>query len=103
MKEQTLMDGQNQTTQALWLVCVCSVTSVMSDCATLGTVARQTPDKILHRRILEWIAVPPYRGTSCCRDETHVPYVSCIGRWTLYHECHLGRLVCNTGQILTYP
>ena len=43
MKEQTLTDGQNQTTQALWLVCVRSVASVMSDCATPGTVARQTP------------------------------------------------------------
>ena len=28
------------------------------------------------------------------RDQTHISYISCIGRWVLYHECHLGSLLC---------
>ena len=30
------------------------------------------------------------RGSSQPRDRTHVSYVSCIGRWLLYHQHHLG-------------
>ena len=32
----------------------------------------------------------PCLGSSRSRDQTHVSYVSCIGRWILYHLCHLG-------------
>ena len=44
---------------------------------------------ILQER-LEWIAMFSSRGSSQARDWTHVSYVSCIGRWVLYHWCHLG-------------
>ena len=37
-------------------------------------------------RILEWVAVPSSRGSSQPRDGTRVSYVSCIGRWVLYHD-----------------
>ena len=40
---------------------------------------------ILQTRILEWVAMPSSRGSSWLRDQTHVSYVSCIGRWVLYH------------------
>ena len=40
---------------------------------------------ILQARILEWVAMPSSRGSSWPRDKTHVSYVSCIGRWILYH------------------
>jgi len=42
---------------------------------------------ILQARILEWVAMPFSRGSSHPRDGTHVSvsYVSCIGRWVLYH------------------
>ena len=46
--------------------------------------------KILQARILEWVAMPSSRGSSWLRDPTRVSDVSCIGRWVLYHGCHLG-------------
>ena len=45
---------------------------------------------ILQARILEWVALPSSRGSSPSRDWTHISYVSCIGRWVLYHWHHLG-------------
>ena len=44
---------------------------------------------LLHIRILEWVAIASYRGSSWARNRT-MPLVSCIGRWVLYHQCHLG-------------
>ena len=40
---------------------------------------------ILQARILEWVAMPFLRGSSQPGDQTHVSYISCIGRWVLYH------------------
>ena len=40
---------------------------------------------ILQARILKWVAIPLSRGSSQPRDQTHVSYVSCTGRWILYH------------------
>ena len=40
---------------------------------------------ILQARILEWVAVPSSSGSSQCRDQTHMSYVSCTGRQFLYH------------------
>ena len=40
---------------------------------------------ILQARILEWVVMPSSRGSSQPRDQTSVSYVSCIGRWVLYH------------------
>ena len=45
---------------------------------------------ILQARTLEWVAVPSSRGSSQPRDWTRVSCVSWIGRWVLYHWCHLG-------------
>ena len=45
---------------------------------------------IFQARILEWVAMPSSRGSSQLRDQTHVSYVSYIGRWVLYHWYHLG-------------
>ena len=39
--------------------------------------------------ILEQVAMPLSRGTSQPRDEP-TSLVSCIGRWVLYHQRHLG-------------
>ena len=44
---------------------------------------------ILQAGILEWVAISSSRGSPWLRDQTHVSYVSCIGRWILY-KCHLG-------------
>ena len=43
---------------------------------------------ILQARTLEWVGRLSSRGSSPSRDQTHVSYVSCIGRWVLCHECH---------------
>ena len=40
---------------------------------------------IFQARMLEWVAVSFSRGSSLPRDQTCVSYVSCIGRWALYH------------------
>ena len=34
--------------------------------------------------------MPSSRRSSQSRGRTHVPYVSCIGRWVLYHWYHFG-------------
>ena len=46
-------------------------------CATLWTVAHQTPLSmgILHVRILEWVAMPSSRGSSWHRDQTWGSYI----------------------------
>ena len=46
--------------------------------------------EILKARILEWAAVPSSGESSCPRYQTPISYVSCIGRWVLYHWHHLG-------------
>ena len=54
------------------------------DCSPLGSSVRG----ILQARILKWIAIPSSRGSSRPRDQTHISYVSCIGRQVLYHLYH---------------
>ena len=44
---------------------------------------------IVWARILEWVVISSSRGSSRLRDQTHVFYVSCIGRQVLYHLCYL--------------
>ena len=41
---------------------------------------------VLWARILEWVAVPSSRASSPPRDHTRLSYVSCSGRWVLYHS-----------------
>ena len=48
------------------------------DCSPPGSTVRG----ILKTRILEWVAMPSFRGSSLPRDQTHI---SCIGRWVAYH------------------
>ena len=64
---------------------VCKVASIMSAFSPPGSPVRG----ILQARILEWVAMPSSRGSSWPRGWTHVSYVSCIGRWVLYHSCYL--------------
>ena len=40
---------------------------------------------ILQVRILEWVSTPFSRGSLQPRDRTQVSYISCTGRWVLYH------------------
>ena len=54
---------------------------------TFSSVAQQAllSMGILQARILEWVATPSSRGSSRSRDQTRISYVSCVGRWVLYH------------------
>ena len=40
---------------------------------------------ILQARVLEWVAISFARGSSWPRVQTHISYVSCIGKQVLYH------------------
>ena len=40
---------------------------------------------ILQARILECVSMPFSKGSSWPRDRTSIFYVSCTGRWALYH------------------
>ena len=35
---------------------------------------------VLQPRILEWVAMPSFRGSSWPRDQTHISYIFCLGR-----------------------
>ena len=64
-------------------------------CPTLcGPVDSNPPGSSVHgilwARKLEWVATPSSRGSSQPRDWIHASYVSCSGRWVLYHKRHLG-------------
>ena len=63
-------------------VCVCSV---MSDSMTSQTVVHH-PLSMGFLRQEYWSGLP----FSPPGDWTHISWVSCIGRWILYQECHLG-------------
>ena len=72
-------------------VCVLSCFSHVRFFATLSTTALQAPLSmwILQASVLECIAVPSSRRSSQSREQTHVSYISWIGRCVLYHQRHL--------------
>ena len=51
------------------------------DCSPSGSSVHE----ILQARILEGVAISSSRRSSWLRNWTHISYVSCIGRWFLYH------------------
>ena len=40
---------------------------------------------IFQARILKWVAISFFRVSSWPRDWTHISYISCFGKWILYH------------------
>ena len=99
------------------LVCVCMCVCVcMYLCVCVSVHAQSCPTLwdlidhslpgscvhgIFHARILKWVAISYSRGSSQPKDQTHVSYVSCIGRQVLYHQCHLGSPDANTALLQT--
>ena len=73
----------------LWMI-VCLRTQSLQSCPTLcNTVDCSPPGSsvhwILQARILEWVAMPSYRGSSPPRNRTQVSCLSCItGRYFTY-------------------
>ena len=55
--------------------------------AALWTVACRAPLSMgfSQARTLEQVAMPSSRGSSQPRDRIHISWVSCIGKWVLYH------------------
>ena len=57
----------------------CPILCDPMDCSSPGSSVHE----ILQARILEWVVVPSFRGSSQPRDQTHLSYVSWIGRQVL--------------------
>ena len=71
-------------------VCVCVCVKSLQSCPTLcnpyGLWPGSSVCEILQARIVEWVAMPSSRESSQPRDWIHISYVSCTGRWILYHK-----------------
>ena len=64
--------------------------SVAQSCPTLcNPMACSPPGSSVHRilqaRILEWVAISSFKGSSRPRNQTQVSSIICIDRWILYH------------------
>ena len=71
----------------LLFLCVCSVAQ---SCQTLCDPMDCSPPDfsvhgILQARILEQVATASSNRSSGPRDQTHISFISCPGRWILYH------------------
>ena len=84
-------DTRNSILWALYATKVLAV-QLSSALVTPWTGAHQAPMSMgfFRQRILEWIAIPFSKGSFQPRDWMHVSYVSCVGRWILYHLSHQG-------------
>ena len=73
-------------------VCVLSHFSRVRLSVTLWTITHQALLSMGSSRQEHWsgLPFPSVKGSSPSRDQTHISYVSCIGRQVLYHYCHLG-------------
>ena len=82
------LDSGNQDTSVLQRVCI-RAKSLQSGPTLCSPVGCSPPGSsvpgILQARILEWVAMPSYRGSSQPRGRTQISYLSCIGRQILYH------------------
>ena len=70
-------------------------TKLLQSCPTFcNPMVYNLPGSSVHEisqaRILERVVMSSSRRPSWPRDGTWVSYISCIGRWVLYHSCHLG-------------
>ena len=71
-------------------MCVCVCAQSLQSCLTLcDPVDYSSPGSsvlgILQARILEWVAMPSFRGSSQPRDQTHVSCISCISSGFFAH------------------
>ena len=74
---------------------IAAATKSHQSCLTFCDVMDHTlPGSSIHgvhqSRILEWVAMPSFMGSSQPRDQTHFSYTSSFGKWVLYHWHHLG-------------
>ena len=69
----------------------CMHAQLLRSCLTLCDPMDYSPQDasvlgILQARILEWVAMLPFSGSSWPRDQTHISCISCTGRWVLYRS-----------------
>ena len=64
-----------------WWCSVVSDSLLPVDCNPPGSSVRGS----FQARILEWVAIAYFRGSSRPRDWTHISFISYIGRQILYH------------------
>ena len=81
--------------------CCCSVTKSCPtfcdpmDCSPPGSSVHG----ILQARILKWVTLPSFRGSSQHGDQTHISYVFCIGRWVTTSTTWKTQMLSYTGLI----
>ena len=81
-------------TELVWCQSACVHARSLLSCLTVCNPMDYSPSGssvhgILQARIVKWVAISSSRGSSRPRDCNHISYVSCIGRWVLYHYPHL--------------
>ena len=89
---------KSQTWLSDWTITTCLAAAVaksLQSCLTLCNpmdccLPGSSVCGIFQARMLEWVAMPSARGSFQSRDQTLIPYVSCIGSRVLYHWHHLG-------------
>ena len=73
----------------IWIFILCMLSCFSHVLTFCDPMDHSLPDSCVHgilqARLLEWVAMPFYRGSSQPRDQTRVSYVSCIGKHVLYH------------------
>ena len=65
-----------------WTLPVCTLSCVWLWDPMDYSLPESSVHGIFQARILEWVAISSFRGSSQPKDQTRV---SCIGRWVLYH------------------
>ena len=66
------------------------------DCSTPGSSVL----RIIQARILEWVAMPSFRGSSRPRDWTHIFCISCLG----FPDSSVGKeSTCKAGDTSSIP
>ena len=68
----------------------CVHATFLQSCLTLCSLLGSSVPGILQARILQWEAMPSFRGSSRPGDRSCISCVSYPGRWVLYHWCPLG-------------
>ena len=69
----------------LWLIHVDVRQKPRKFCKAITLQLKKKKINLTKKRILEWVAMPSSKGSSLSRDQTHVSFVSCNGRWVLSH------------------
>ena len=86
----SLLNGYTHSLDFIAITYLCEHTKSLQLCPTLcdlmdHSMPGSSVHRILQSRILEWFVTLSFRGSSQPRYQNCVSYISCIGRWVLYH------------------